>query len=430
MSTSLETDAPHCLYTATAIAPMATPELTADIQVEILVIGGGYTGLSTALHLAEGGHSVALLEAREPGFGAAGRNGGQVNAGLKDEPDIVERRLGPVLGPRFTRIALAAPQFLFALIERLGIDCEMNRCGTLRAAYTPAHVEALRDSVEQWGRRGIQLELWTREKIAAATGSSRYLAANFDAQGGSVNPLSLARGLAAAAMRAGVKIYGSTAVLALESEGAVWRAQTPAAVVRADKVVVATDGYTDDLLPRLRRSVVPVYSAIIATKPLPPDLAATILPGKQVVYESGNVTAYYRRDASNRLLMGGRGPQRKALKQEDYRHLASYAERLWPSLRRIEWTHWWNGQFALTPDFCPRFHIPEPGLFVMLAYSGRGVALASAMGAELAAVVAGAPAETFPLPVSPVRAMPFHYFWRLGVYKKVLQGRVLDFLGR
>src|SRR5271168_5079672 len=430
MPTSLEIEAPNCLYTATAIVPTATPKLTADLRVENLVIGGGYTGLSSALHLAERGSSTALLEAREPGFGAAGRNGGQVNGGLKYEPDIVEGRLGPIFGPRFTRIALSAPQFLFALIERLGIDCEVSRCGTLRVAYAPAHVEALRDSVEQWGRRGVQLELWTRQQIAAATGTPRYLAATFDAQGGSVNPLSLARGLAAAAMRAGVKMYGSTPVLALARDGAAWRAQTAAAVVRADKVVVTTDGYTDDLLPNLRKSVVPIFSAIIATQPLPQDLAAAILPGKQVVYESGNITAYYRRDASNRLLMGGRGPQRSALNQEDYRHLVRYAQRLWPSLRRIEWTHWWNGQFALTPDFCPRFHSPEPALYVMLAYSGRGVALASAMGAELAAVVAGAPLESFPLPASPVRAMPLHRFWRLGVNKRVLQGRLLDILGR
>src|SRR5271169_3015120 len=106
MSTSLEIEAPHCLYTATAIAPMAAPKLTANLRVEILVVGGGYSGLSTALHRAERVHSIALLEAQEPGFGAAGRNGGQVNAGLKYEPDIVERRLGPVFGPRFTRIAL------------------------------------------------------------------------------------------------------------------------------------------------------------------------------------------------------------------------------------------------------------------------------------------------------------------------------------
>jgi glycine/D-amino acid oxidase-like deaminating enzyme len=430
MLTPLEIDAPNCLYPATAIAPIAAPKLTADTRVEVLVIGGGYTGLSAALHLAERDRSVALLEAREPGFGAAGRNGGQVNAGLKYEPDIAERRLGPVFGPRLARIALKAPDFLFALIERLGIVCEASRSGTLRAAYAPAHVAALRDSVEQWNRRGVPLELWTREQVAAATGTSRYLGASFDPQGGSVNPLSLARGLAGAAARAGAKIYGSSQVLALERDGPGWRAQTAAAVVRADKVIVATDGYTDDLLPDLRTSVVPIFSAIIATTPLPGDLATSILPSREVVYESGNITVYYRRDASNRLLIGGRGPQRKALNREDYRHLVVYAEKLWPALTRVEWTHWWNGQFALTPELYPRFHIPDPGLFVMLGYSGRGVALASAMGTELASVVAGAPPESFPLPVSPVRTMRFHRFWRLGVKMKVLHGRLLDRLGR
>jgi glycine/D-amino acid oxidase-like deaminating enzyme len=429
MPTPLEREAPNGLYTTTAIAPSATPELTADSRVEVLVVGAGYTGLSTALHLAERGRSVAILEAREPGFGAAGRNGGQVNAGLKYEPDVAELRLGPVFGPRLTRIALNAPEFLFALIERLEIDCEASRCGTLRAAYAQGHVAALHGSVEQWRRRGIPLEFWARERVEAATGTPRYLAATFDPRGGSVNPLSLARGLARAALLAGTAIHGSTPVLALERAGTSWLAKTARATVRADKVVIATDGYSDDLWPGLRRSVVPIFSAIIATSPLPDGLGS-VLPGRHVVYESGNITVYYRRDGANRLLMGGRGLQRKALNREDYRHLVSYAEKLWPALTRIEWTHWWNGQFALTPDFYPRFHIPDRGLFVMLGYSGRGLALSSAMGAELASVVAGAPPETFPLPVSPVRAVPFHRFWRLGVNSRVLYGRLLDHLGR
>src|SRR5271163_5104724 len=121
MPTGLEIEAPNCLYTATAVAAVATPMLCADLRVEILEIGGGYTGLSTALHLAERGHSIALLEAREPGFGAAGRNGGQVNAGLKYEPDEAERALGPTYGPRLVALSLRAPEFLFSLIDRLGI---------------------------------------------------------------------------------------------------------------------------------------------------------------------------------------------------------------------------------------------------------------------------------------------------------------------
>lgn len=417
------------LYAATAIAPVAAPELDAPLRTEILIVGGGYTGLSTALHLAEQGRSVVVLEAREPGFGAAGRNGGQVNAGLKYDPDDAEKHLGSVFGPRLVRLALDAPNFLFGLIERLGIACESVRCGTLRTAYAPAQVAALRTSVDQWQRRGVPMELWTRERAAAATGTSRYHAAAFDPRGGSVNPLGLARGMAGAALRAGVRIHGSSRVLSLERDAGGWRARTARASVSADRVVVATDGYTDDLLPGLRKSVVPLFSAIIASAPLPAELLGSILPGRHVVYESGNITAYYRRDAANRLLMGGRGPQHAATHRADYRHLEDYARRLWPALEGIDWTHWWNGQFAVTPDFYPRFHRPDDGLYVLLGYSGRGLALSSALGRELAALVAGGSPDEFPLPLTPVRPLSLHRFWRLGVGARVAYGRLMDRLG-
>src|SRR5579859_1829116 len=345
--TALELDAPRCLYPTTAARPVPTPELSGDARAEVLIVGGGYTGLSTALHLAERSHAVVLLEAREPGFGAAGRNGGQVNAGLKYEPDEVERKLGSVFGRRLVELALGAPEFLFALIRRLDIECELDRGGTLRAGYASAHLEALRAAADQSRRRGVPIELWGPAEVAAATGTKRYLGGAFNPRGGSLNPLSLARGLARAALRAGAKIHGSSAVLALEREPSGWRARTAHGAVRAERVLIATDGYTDDLWPRLRQSAVPIYSAIIATAPLAGDLAATILPRRPVVYESGNITVYYRRDAAARLLMGGRGVQRNATHREDYRHLVSYAHKLWPALTGIEWTHWWNGQFAV-----------------------------------------------------------------------------------
>jgi glycine/D-amino acid oxidase-like deaminating enzyme len=422
--------APHCLYDETAVPAVEMPPLVSSLQIENLVVGGGYTGLSTALHLAERGRPVALLEAREVGFGAAGRNGGQINAGLKYDPDVAERMLGPTFGPRFTRMALHAPRSLFGLIERLGIECEARRCGTLRAAHAPGHVLALRHAADEWRRRDVPVELWTEAQMEGATGTRRYRAGLFDPQGGSLNPLSFARGLANAARRAGALLYGSTPARAIERAGTRWRVLTPTADVLAERLVIATDGYTDDLWPGLRRSLVPIYSAIVATRPMPPEWDQIILPGRQVVYESGHITVYYRRDAAGRLLMGGRGVQRTANDRSDYRHLTSYARALWPQLEPIEWTHWWNGQFAVTPDFLPRFHMPEPGVYIFLGYSGRGLALGPAMGAELAAVVAGARPESFPLPVSPIRPMRWHRFWPLGVRAKIWQGRLLDRLGR
>ena len=427
---ALTSDAPHCLYAATARPPVRTPPLKGAARAQVVVVGAGYTGLSTALHLAERGVAVTVLEAHEPGWGAAGRNGGQVNAGLKHEPDEVEGHLGPVYGPRLVQLAGDAPEFLFRLVARLRIDCEAFRGGTLRAAYRMRHAAALEDSVAQWRRRGAALELLEPDRIASATGASRYVAACFDPRGGSLNPLSYARGLAAAALAAGARIHSDSRALKLERDGASWCVTALAGRVRADQLVLATDGYSDDLWPGLRTSIVPVYSSIVATAPLPPALAAQVLPSGAVLYEAGDITVYYRKDRDQRLLMGGRGRQRRATELTDYAHLVSYARQLWPALAAIDWTHWWNGQFALTPDFYPRLHAPAPGLLIALGYSGRGVALATALGAQLADAVTGTALDTLALPVTGIPRIPLHGLWRVGVAARLAYGRLLDHIGR
>jgi len=400
-----------------------------DSWPKIAVVGAGYTGLSAALHLAERGARVTLLEAHEPGWGAAGRNGGQVNAGLKHEPDAVERHLGKIYGPRLVQLAGEAPAYLFRLIARLDIECEARCEGTIRAAYHPRHAADLRASVDQWRQRGTIVEPWDAGRIAGATGTRRYVAASFDPRGGSVNPLGLARGLAAAAIAAGARLCSGSRALKVDREGDGWRVVTPGGTLCADKVVLATDGYTDDLWGGLRTSIVPIHSSIVATEPLPPELAAAILPGGEVVYESGDVTTYYRLDRDGRLLMGGRGAQRRAQERRDYAHLSRHALRLWPRLAGVEWTHWWNGQFALTPDYYPRLHSPAPNLLIGLGYSGRGVALGTALGAQLAEAAAGAALDSLSLPVTSVPQVPFHRLWRVGVGARIAYGRVCDWLG-
>ncbi len=428
--TPLEHELPKCLYLATAARAAATPPLVGTVRARAVIVGAGYTGLSTALHLAERGIDAVLVEAREPGWGAAGRNGGQVNAGLKHEPPAVEAALGPVHGARLVRLAAEGPDRLFRLVARLGIECEAERGGTLRAAGTDRQAATLVASAADWRQRGVDMKMLDRSAVAALTGTDRYVAALHDPRGGSVNPLGYARGLAAAAQRAGAKIFGRTPALAVERGAGGWRVRTPAGAIEAEQLVLATDGYSDDLWPGLRTSIVPVYSAIVATEPLPAALATSVLPSRAVVYEIGAITVYYRRDAGGRLLLGGRGLQRQALELEDYGHLVRYAERLWPALRDCAWTHWWNGQFALTPDFYPRFHAPAPNAFIALGYSGRGVALATAMGGELAAAVGGVPLAELAIPVTPITGIPLHRFWRLGVAARVAYGRLLDAVGR
>ncbi|SDB72993.1 NAD(P)/FAD-dependent oxidoreductase [Belnapia rosea] len=420
---------PPSLYAATARPAPPTPPLPGDRQVDVVVVGAGFTGLSTALHLAERGVDVVVLEAHEPGWGASGRNGGQVNPGLKPDPGQVEADFGPELGARMVRFAWGAPETTFALIRRWQIACDARQGGTLRAAYQPAHAEGVRRSAEQGMRRGLPVTLLERDAAREATGTSRYLAVMRDASGGDVQPLDYARGLARAAMQAGAVVHGGTPVTALTRAEGRWRVATPTGTVTAATVILGTNGYTDDLQPGLRRSVVPVFSSIAATAPLPEAVVRQIMPMRASLYESGHITVYLRVDQRSRLLMGGRGPQRPIADPSPVAYLMRYAERLWPALQGADWTHGWNGQLAMTPDHYPHIHQPAPGLICCLGYNGRGVALSTAMGGEIARLATGTPAGEIAMPVTPIRPMPFHGFWRVGVMAKVLEGRIRDRLG-
>ncbi|WP_043364265.1 FAD-binding oxidoreductase [Belnapia sp. F-4-1] len=423
------TPLPPSLYAATARPAPPTPPLAGDRQADVVVVGAGFTGLSTALHLAERGVDVVVLEANEPGWGASGRNGGQVNPGLKPDPDEVEAAFGPELGGRMVRFAWGAPETTFALIRRWQIACDARQGGTLRAAYQPAHAEAVRRSAEQGIRRGLPVTLLERDAARAATGADRYLAVMRDASGGDLQPLDYARGLARAAMQAGATVHGGTPVTALSRAEGRWRVATPGGTVTADTVILGTNGYTGDLWPGLRRSIVPVFSSIAATVPLPEAVVRDIMPMRASLYESGHITVYLRVDQHNRLLIGGRGPQRPITDPSPVAYLIRYAERLWPALKGAEWAHGWNGQLAMTPDHYPHIHQPAPGLLCCLGYNGRGVALSTAMGGEVARLATGTPAAEIAMPVTPIRTIPFHGFWRLGVAAKVWEGRLRDRLG-
>lgn len=420
---------PPSLYAETAIPAVPTPPLDGDARVSVAVIGGGFTGLSTALHLAQQGVDTAVLEAHEPGWGASGRNGGQVNPGLKHDPDQVEKDFGPDLGGRMIALSGNAPNVVFNLVQQHQIACEAIQSGTLRGAFQRKPEAGIRATGAQWAKRGAPVEVLERDDAAAITGTDRYSAALLDRRGGQVNPLSYARGMARAAMAAGARVHGSTPALRVAKESGLWRIDTPSGTVRADKLVLATNGYTDDLWGGLRRSLVPVYSAIVATEPLPEAVARSITPTRSVLYEMGEVTVYYRLDQQGRLLMGGRSVQRDVSRPEDLRYLIDYSERLWPAIKGARWTHGWSGQIAATTDHYPHVHEPDESVLVCLGYNGRGVAMSSAMGPELARRVVGGAAARFDMPVTNIREIPFHGLWPHAVRLRVTYGRVRDFLG-
>jgi len=416
------------LYQDTADAAPATPALGADVRADVVVVGGGITGLSATLHLAEAGQKVVLLEAHEPGWGASGRNGGQVNPGLKFDPDVVERDFGAALGARMNALSGGAPAFVFDLIARLGIDCEARRNGTLRAATSSRQAAALGVSVEQWRRRQAPVELLTGRALIEATGTDRYSVAMWDRRGGDLQPLSYARGLAAAAMRAGALVHGGTRALRLDKSGTTWTVHTDRGRASAARVVLGTNGYTDDLWPGLRRSVVPVFGAMTATAPLPQGLAQAIMPSRAVLYEIGAITVYYRVDGAGRLLLGGRGPQHEINSIASVPYLPAYAERLWPALKGVAWSHAWGGQLGMTRDHYPHVHEPAPGLIACLGYNGRGVAMATVMGARLARRILE-PDSDFDMPITALKPIRLHAAWPLAVRAAIARGRAMDWLG-
>jgi len=407
---------------------MPTPALAADVRADVAVVGGGITGLSTALHLAEQGAKAVVLEAEEPGWGASGRNGGQVNPGLKPDPDRVERDFGPELGGRMNALAGAAPALVFDLIGRHGIRCEARRNGTLRAAVRAKHSAQVRATAEQLARRHAPVELLQGTDLERATGTARYRVAMLDRRGGDLNPLGYARGLVRAAKAAGAAVHGKTRAFKLERTGAGWQVATPGGTVSARHVVLATNGYTDGLWPNLRRTVVPLFGAIAATAPLPERIAQCIMPSRSVLYESGAVTVYYRVDAGQRLLIGGRGPMREISATSAIPHLLDYAKELWPALAETPWTHAWGGRLAMTADHYPHVHEPADGMLICLGYNGRGVAMSTAMGAALARRILS-PSSQFDMPISGLKPIRLHALWPLAVRAAIAHGRLSDFLG-
>ncbi|RNJ45002.1 oxidoreductase [Mesorhizobium erdmanii] len=425
----LESNPPKSLYRETAGGIGDYCALAGAQRARVAIVGGGFTGLSTALHLAEAGDDVAVLEAQQPGWGASGRNGGQVNPGLKYDPDTIEAMFGPELGPRMIDFSYGAPDFTFGLIRRLSIACEARQNGTIRAAIRPKPEAAVRTTAAQCERRGMPVSMMDAQAMATRTGTGRYIAGMFDARGGDLHPLKYTIGLAAAARNAGARIFGGSEVLSLKREAGRWVLKTANGSVSAEKVLVATNGYTGGLWPDLEQSLVPLFSAIAATEPLAPAAAAAILPERPVVYEAGNITVYYRIDAQNRLLMGGRGPMKPIGDASAIRYLTDYALRLWPALAGVRWTHGWNGRVAITKDHLLHIHEPEDGVLICLGYNGRGVAMASAMGAALAQRLQGRETSPFPMPISTLKPIRFHRFWPLGAKAAILSGRLKDRFG-
>ncbi|MEL7466684.1 MAG: FAD-binding oxidoreductase [Pseudomonadota bacterium] len=417
------------LWTATANPTPACPPLDAEIEAEVCIVGGGFTGLSAALHLAEAGASVAVLEAETPGWGASGRNGGQVNPGLIEDPDVVTKTFGDARGRRMVAMSGGAGSLVFSLIEKHGIKCEAMPVGWLRAAHDAKALEGMRARVAQWAGHGAELRLLSRDETAEMIGTDVYAGGTLDPRGGNVHPLNYALGLADAALRNGACIFGHSRALNRERMGDRWLVRTARGAVAAKRVLICTNAYTDGFAPDAAKTVVPIRSVQVATRPLSDNIAKSIIPGGHSPSDTRRLLLYYRKDALGRFIMGGRGAYDDSGAAAAQEALRRISVELFPQLADAEWAHSWGGFVAATPNHFPNLHLLEEGVLAGLGYNGRGVAMATAMGKVMADWALGRPDAELDYPVTPLRPMPFHRFHRLGVNLTVARMRLMDRLG-
>lgn len=417
---------PGSLWAATAIADQNWPALSGAVRADVAIVGGGFTGCAAALMLAQRGAKVVLLEGAHIGWGASGRTGGQVIPGLKQDPDELEQIFGRELGARVVAAAGSVGDEVFGLIAKHAISCDPVRKGWLQPAFSQRTYATARRRCEQWMQRGADVAPLDRARMADLIGSDIYLGGWVDRRGGSVQPLSYVRGLAAAASRAGAAIYTASPAQRLERSDSGWRIAAPRGEVFADTVLIGTNGYTDALWPGLSRTVVPMVSFQAATGPLAPELGETILREGQVASDTRRLLWYYRRDAQGRLVMGGRAPFRDELGPADAVHLRAAVDRLYPQLKHVPFEYYWSGRVAMTRDHLPHLQQLAPGLWAGLGYNGRGVGMATLFGRLLAELALGARAADLPFPVTAMRPIPGYPFTRVVARALVSYYRLRD----
>ncbi len=402
------------LWGATAEPAPATPPLSGDRDTDVAIIGAGYTGLSTALHLVERGISCICIDAEFPGFGASGRNGGQVLPGFKDYPAQLKAHHGEERGEAMAAFGAGIADRLFALVERHRIACDARRSGWVHAGHHAAKLAEQRWKHDQWVSRGADVAWLDKAGIAALLGTDVYVGGWLDRRAGTVQPLSFARGLARAAMANGAVIHGATRAEAVVAAPDGWRVATSRGAIRARHVVLAGNGYTGRLVPGLAGSIVPVESAQVATEPLDEALRQRILPGSPCVSDTRRSLLYFRLSPDGRLVMGGRGGILTRTGEGHFARLVRAVGLIFPSLAGIGFSHRWSGKLAVTMDHMPHLHEPSQGLIASLGCNGRGVAYSTAMGEVIADRIATGSWDGLPMPVSPLAPMPFAPFRRIG----------------
>jgi len=421
-------DQQRSLWRATAPLPPETQPLVSRAESDVVIVGAGYTGLACAIALAEAKRSVVVLEALEVGHGASGRNGGQVIPGLKNDPDELVARLGRERGEALVRLAGGAADRVFALIAKHGIECGARQCGWIQPAHSAAAAQVVVARARQWAARRAPVELLAGPRLAQLLGTDAYRAGWLDRRAGALQPLAYVRGLARAALTLGVRVHTNSAVKRIDRHTDSWAVVTDGSEVRARQVVLATDAYSGSLWPELVTNQVIVTSVQTATEPLADAIRATILPGGNVASDTRKLLYYFRLDADGRFIIGGRGSVGDEVPARVYATLRQAAIRMYPALAGVPWPYRWYGRVGITRDWLPHLAEVAPGVWTVLGYCGRGVALATTLGLVLADMMSGG--RTLAYPAASLKPIPLRALHGPVLRAGIAYYRLRDALGR
>jgi len=389
--------AAHSYYEASSHPAPARPELRGTVDCDVCVIGAGIAGCSTALHLAERGYRVMLLEAHRVGWGASGRNGGQALPGVAADLAKLRGLIGPAAARTIWDISVEGLRLVRELIARHHIECDWAD-GHMLTALKPRHEHELLAEVEelrsQYGYESVRY--LPRDEVRSLIQSERYSGALYDSNAGHLHPLNYTLGLAAAAERAGVRIFESTRALALSPATHATPAlvRTSLGSVRSRFTVLCGNVYLGDVAPALTSKIIGVSTYIVATEPLQAERARRLIANNAAVSDMNWVLDYFRLSADHRLLFGGR---------VNYSDLASFDApgatrtrmlRVFPQLADLRIQYSWGGYVDITVNRAPHFGRLTPDVYFLQGFSGQGLALAGVAGKLVAEAIAGT-AERF-----------------------------------
>lgn len=359
-------------------------DLDRDLDVDVAVIGGGFTGLSAALNVAQAGKSVAVLEARHIGYGGSGRNVGLVNAGLWLKPSEIIAAAGARQGTALIKFLSDAPGEVFKLIQKYDIPCESYHNGTLHCADDEKGMADLRQRQNEWRDFDVDIPIISAEETKRLTGTGAYLGALHDMRAGVIQPLAYAYGLARAAHENGAQIFESSPVTTVSKEIGCWVLSTAKGRVKARQVISATGAYPVSSDKWYTPETTTLFYFQMATEPMSADEHAQILPEKHSAWDTKSVLTSFRTDAAGRMIMGSIGK----LDGMTYGGHKAWAYRkmhkLFPQLKGKKFVHEWFGRIAMTSDNIPRLAKPHDNWITVWGYNGRGIAPGTAFGKLLA----------------------------------------------